>query len=204
MASELLLANALVKVVTDSSGVKAGLGDIEKQMGRSLSHIEKSMAEGFMGGVRQAGGGCLCPEHSLLAATVSGMRLRRRDVVLMDTHAGVEHFGRALARGFDQAVVVADPSYPAVDVAVRTARLAADLGIGRIHLALNRVRHEEDLARGLAHLETLGGFPFASVHPLPHDDAALDTEPSVAGLLDGSPLARAAGGLAARIQAALW
>ena len=39
----------------------------------------------------------------------------------MDTHAGVEHFGRALARGFDAAVVVVDPTFNAVQVGVESA-----------------------------------------------------------------------------------
>lgn len=144
-----------------------------------------------MGGVRQAAGGCLCPEHTVLAAVVAALGPGDGDVVLMDTHAGVEHFGRALARGFDRALVVTDPTANATQVAVTTARLAADLGIGTIHLAVNRVRDADDARRAGAHLAAAGGFPFGAVHLLPFDPAALDTEPAVAPLLGGSPLALA-------------
>lgn len=152
-----------------------------------------------MGTVRQAAGGCLCPENSLLSAAVGGMRLRRNDVVLMDTHAGVEHFGRALARGFDQALIVVDPTFNAVQVGVDAARLASDLGISTVHLIVNRVRPESDLERTLDHVKRLGGFAFRSVQPLPYDDLALETEPSVEGLLGGSPLADAVEHLASRL-----
>ncbi len=48
--------------------------------------------------------------------------------MLLDTHAGVEHFGRALARGFDQALVVVDPTANAVQVGMDAARLAGSMG----------------------------------------------------------------------------
>ncbi len=155
-----------------------------------------------MGGVGRAGGGCLCPETSLLAATLAGMRLRRHEVVLLDTHAGVEHFGRSLARGFDQAVVVVDPTFNAVQVGLDTARLAAQLGIGSLHLVVNRVRGPADMERALGHLDRLGGWPFDTVHALPHDERALEAEPSVDGLLSDSDLAHAAALLAGELLVA--
>ncbi len=152
-----------------------------------------------MGTVHQAAGGCLCPEHSLLAATVGGMRLRRGEVVLMDTHAGVEHFGRALARGFDQALIVVDPTYNAIQVGMDAARLSTELGIGVMHLVVNRVRRPEDFQRALAAAARLGDFHFQSVHALPYDEMALETEPSVDTLLQGSALACAAQELSAQV-----
>ena len=145
-----------------------------------------------MGGVQRAGAGCLCPENALLAAAIAGMRLRRGEVILMDTHAGVEHFGRALARGFDRAVVVVEPTYNAAQVGVDTARLARELGIEDVHLVVNRARGSADLERVLSHFEHLGGFTFSTVHQLPLDDKVRETEPSVDGLLDDSDIARAA------------
>jgi CO dehydrogenase maturation factor len=145
-----------------------------------------------MGGVQRAGAGCLCPENALLAAAIAGMRLRRDEVILMDTHAGVEHFGRALARGFDRAVVVVEPTYNAAQVGVETARLARELGIADVDLVVNRARGIADRERVLAHIDQLGGFTFSSVHLLPFDDKVAKTEPSVDGLLDDSEIARAA------------
>ncbi len=154
-----------------------------------------------MGGVQHAGAGCLCPENTVLATVIAGMRLRRGEVILMDTHAGVEHFGRALARGFSHAVVVVDPTYNAVQVGLDTARLAAELGIGSIHLVVNRVREPDDRARALGYLDRLGGFTFSSVHTLPYDERAEQAEPSIDPLLDGAPLAGAVTHLAEHLLA---
>lgn len=149
-----------------------------------------------MGGLRQAGGGCLCPETALVSAAVAGMHLHDDDVVLMDTHAGVEHFGRALARGFDTALVVVEPTFNSVQVGVTSARLAAELGIGRIHLVVNQARSDADRGRVAAYAEQVGGFEWDGVTVVPFDDAARQCEPAVDRLLDGSTLAEAVTGLA--------
>jgi CO dehydrogenase maturation factor len=152
-----------------------------------------------MGGVAQAGGGCLCPETALISAAVAGMHLHPDDVVLMDTHAGVEHFGRSLARGFDTALVVVDPTFNAVQVGIESARLAAELGIGSIHLVVNRSRSDDDLERALDYLVDLGGFAFSSITALPFDDEVLACEPAVSRLLEGSSFADAVEALAERL-----
>lgn len=149
-----------------------------------------------MGGVGRAGGGCLCPEHALLAAALAGMRLRRGEVVVMDTHAGVEHFGRSLARGFDTALVMVEPTYNATRVAWETARLARELGLSDVRLVVNRARSATDVDEVLALVDRFGGFEFTAVAALPVEEAAPRTDPSVAGLLEGSALAAAVAGLA--------
>ena len=144
-----------------------------------------------MGGVQRAGGGCLCPENALLAAAIANMRLRRGEVIIMDTHAGVEHFGRALARGFDRALVVVVPTFNSVQVGLETARLAKELGIETIDLMVNQCRDDGDVARALSCVERLGGFEFSSITELPYDEAVLVSEPSVGDLVDDSPLGTA-------------
>jgi len=131
-----------------------------------------------------------------LAAAIAGMRLRQDELVLMDTHAGVEHFGRALARGFDSAIVVVEPTFNASQVGLETARLARELGIGDVHLVINRARGPADRDRVLTHIDGLGGSAFDTIHLLPFDQRVLDTEPSVDGLLADSDIAHAVSHLA--------
>jgi CO dehydrogenase maturation factor len=154
-----------------------------------------------MGGVRQAGGGCLCPETALIQAAVASMHLHPDDLVVMDTHAGVEHFGRSLARGFDAAVVVVDPTFNAVQVGMESATLAREMGIDTVHLVVNRNRSQADLDRALVHVDRLGGFPFASLSVLPFDELALECEPGVDRLLEGSALAAAVAVLGEQVLA---
>jgi len=154
-----------------------------------------------MGGVREAGRGCLCPETALISSAVAGMHLHEEDVVVMDTHAGVEHFGRALARGFDTVVAVVEPTFNSVRVGVESAVLARELGIGTVHLVINRVRTESDLGRVLGYVDQLDAPQFNSVTQVPYDEMVLTNEPSVDALLEGSAMADAVGLLSTHVLA---
>ncbi|MFA5332821.1 MAG: AAA family ATPase [Methanoregula sp.] len=139
-----------------------------------------------MGTVVRPATGCLCPENALLEAIVRYINLREREVILMDTQAGVEHFGRALAQGFDQAVLVTDPTFNAVQVAMHAARLAEEIGIPHRHLVVNRVRSENDRKKVrslIAGSEQL----FTDQFILPYDDLLLECEPDVRPLLSPVP-----------------
>jgi CO dehydrogenase maturation factor len=154
-----------------------------------------------MGSLHQAAAGCLCPENTLLAGAMAAIALRPGELILLDTQAGIEHFGRALARGFGQALVVTDPSFNGVSVALRTARLATDLGIPVVRLLVNRVRGPIDIERVEGYLDgaDAGTRPaFASRHLLPEDERVRAAEPAVDGLLDGtvSPFGAAVADLA--------
>ncbi|MBT8506869.1 carbon monoxide dehydrogenase [Methanomicrobiaceae archaeon CYW5] len=130
-----------------------------------------------MGSVLNAAGGCLCPENALLGSVIRYIRLRRDEVILMDTQAGVEHFGRAMSDGFSQAVVVTEPSFNAYTVAEHSAFLARDLGIRHVHLVINKVRSEADICK----IERFsgGGVQFTSVHYLPYNEEIIESEPDV-------------------------
>jgi len=143
-----------------------------------------------MGDTVQPAAGCLCPENSLLAAVAGNVSLRQHEVVLMDTQAGIEHFGRALARGFRHAVVITDPTFNGAQVALHSARLAAGLGIPTLHLVVNRVRNEQEIDRVMQVLNCEDHPPFATQHILPWEERLLETEPDVGSLLEDehSPL----------------
>jgi CO dehydrogenase maturation factor len=140
------------------------LDDVVDRFGHYAPDGVRLLAMGTLSG---AGVGCLCPENTLLAETIRAIGLRSDEAIVMDTQAGVEHFGRAIARGFDHAVVVTDPTYSGVGVALAAAHLARDLGIPGIHLVVNRVRDEVDRARVDEELRLQDSFEFSSRIELP-------------------------------------
>ena len=151
-----------------------------------------------MGGVRKAGSGCLCPEYTLLSAILRHMPLLSDDVILLDTPAGLEHFGRAVADGFSCAVVVADPSYNALAVARESAALARQLGIGHVILVVNRAGQPADLHKTrerAGHLDE-----FSRVMLVSFDEEVAAAEPEVSPLLlTGSDFVQAIRSLAVAI-----
>ena len=136
-----------------------------------------------MGTVVKAATGCLCPENTLLDAVMRHINLREGEIILMDTQAGVEHFGRALAKGFNQAVLVADPTYNAVQVVKHAAELARELEIPDIHLVVNRVRSPGDISRVDRLLADYEGY-FSGKFYIPYDEMMLLYDPDVRPILE--------------------
>jgi CO dehydrogenase maturation factor len=156
--------------------------DISDVVDRFGVRIDGGIRVLVMGSVPRAGTGCLCPENALLTSIVRGLHLGDADVVLMDTQAGVEHFGRAIAEGFGQTIIVTEPTFNSLQVALRSAELARDLGIPVIHLVVNKSTGPRDMERVAG---TIGEFDrFASVSFLPFDAAVMQTEPDVGPLLE--------------------
>ena len=189
--SEIIAVSRNLDYVEEKTGARPGEGwgamlRLNPDVSDVVDRFGIRTADGInllvMGSVVQAATGCLCPENALLEAIVNMISLRDGEVVLMDTQAGVEHFGRALARGFRQAVVITEPTFNAFQVARHAARLSRQLGIEHVHLVLNKVRSEEDVER----FRKLAGSDldlFDALFILPYDEKVLAVEPDVTALL---------------------
>lgn len=145
-----------------------------------------------LGGVRNAGSGCLCPEYMLLSAVLRGAAYLPEEVVLLDTPAGLEHFGRSIAQGFTIALIVTDSSYNAMAVAKDLARLAVQSGIKEKILVMNmsgpgtRKNHGKDLEP----------VYFKQIWSIPADHSIREQEPSVIPVLQNdTPAVKAVRGL---------
>lgn len=106
-----------------------------------------------MGTVHGAAGGCACAANALLKAVLAHLILERREWVLVDMEAGVEHLGRGTVSNVDALVVVSEPSLRALTTAGEVSRLARGLGLTRQVLALNRSDVQVDLS---GHLDLPG------------------------------------------------
>ena len=111
----------------------------------------------IMGSITGAGDGCACAANALLKSVLAHLVLRERSFVLVDLEAGVEHLGRGTVEGVDGLVVVSEPSRRSLDTAARVGTLAADLGLSRQVLAVNR-------GLGEPRLPDLQGLPDKVVH----------------------------------------
>jgi len=116
-----------------------------------------------LGAVDQGGGGCGCPEGVLIRALVSDLILNQRDTLIMDMEAGVEHLGRATARGVDCMLVVVEPGRRSVDCAKRILRMAGEIGLHNLKMVANKVTSAADEAfirEQLPELPLLGVIPY--------------------------------------------
>ena len=112
-----------------------------------------------LGGVKKGGGGCICPESTLLRALMLHIVLARDEVVVMDMEAGIEHLGRATASAVDKLIVVVEPGRRSMDTAGHIKKLASEIGLKNIVLVGNKIRGQKDeefLKKHLSDFEFLG------------------------------------------------
>lgn len=130
---------------------------------------ERLSVEGYgvhllqLGTVKKGGSGCICPESALLRTLLTHLILSQDDVVIVDMEAGIEHLGRATARGVDAMLVVVEPGRRSVHTAEAISKLAADIGIDEILLIVNKVTEAdsylcEELAKDF---KVIGCLPFS-------------------------------------------
>jgi len=154
-----------------------------------------------LGTVPKGGGGCLCPEGTLLRALMRHLMVGRGETVIVDMEAGLEHLARGSTESMDAFIVVVEPGQRAVQTAHQIRRLATDLGVKRVYVVGNKVTDAADrqmVEQGVAPMAVLGHLSFREsiraadregVSPYDLDDG-LRTE--VAVVYDS--LLRAAGG----------
>lgn len=116
-----------------------------------------------LGAVRAGGAGCACPESAFLRSLVQEVVLRRNESLVLDMEAGIEHLGRATARGVDAFVAVAEPGERAIATVRRIAQMAREIGIRDTKVIINGIRNEREaefLKQGLSDFEILAEIPY--------------------------------------------
>lgn len=115
-----------------------------------------------MGAVDIGGSGCICPESAMLKTLFTHLLFRRDEVLILDMYAGVEHLGRATVDFVDALIIVVEPTRRSLGTAVQIQKLAHDIGLTRLWLVGNKVRHDAEadfLRQNSPGLPLLGFLP---------------------------------------------
>ena len=124
--------------------------------------VHEGVALLVLGAIEAGGSGCACPESVLLRALIQDLVLHKNEALIMDFEAGVEHLGRASARGVDMMLIVVDPSRRSIDCADRVFRMARDIGLDDVRVVANKVASPADerfIRASLTNREILGVIP---------------------------------------------
>jgi CO dehydrogenase maturation factor len=97
-----------------------------------------------LGTIKSGGSGCICPESALLRSLVTHLLIARKDVLIMDMEAGIEHLGRGTARAVDAFIIVVEPGRRSIQTAHQIHKLAQDIRIPHCCVVGNKVRGESD------------------------------------------------------------
>jgi CO dehydrogenase maturation factor len=95
-----------------------------------------------MGAVQKGGEGCACPENVLLKNLLSEIILNRKEVVIVDMEAGIEHLGRATVESIDKTVICIEPGSRSIETAHSIFKLGRELGLRDFGIVGNKIRHQ--------------------------------------------------------------
>lgn len=126
-----------------------------------------------VGKINQALEGCACPMGVLNREFLGKLDLDKKDIVIVDTEAGLEHFGRGVESNIDAIVIIVDPSSESVDFAKKAYELSRSLNIMTIRIVLNKVNSASTADKLKMRLKEKGLSPLVSV---PSDELIFDSE----------------------------
>ena len=112
-----------------------------------------------VGKIHHAGEGCACAMGTVAKTFLANLKLGDEDVVIVDSEAGVEHFGRGVDREADHILAVIDPSFESIQLSGKIYDMAAAFG-KPVHFVINKATAEqaEVVKKALAHPESVIGF----------------------------------------------
>jgi len=91
-----------------------------------------------IGKIHEVGEGCACTMGILAKEFIGNLRLNSSEVVIVDTEAGIEHFGRAIEKDVDAILMVVDPSYESMKLSEKVAELSSSIG-KPVYFIMNKV-----------------------------------------------------------------
>ncbi len=140
------------ELIEERTGAKPGSTGAIFKMNPKVDDLPEKLCQEIdgirllvMGTVKKGGGGCMCPENVLLKALIQNLLLQRKEAVIMDMEAGVEHLGRATAQAVDRLIVVVEPGKRSFETALRIKELAGDIKLLKVSLIVNKIRDEDDM-----------------------------------------------------------
>ena len=111
-----------------------------------------------VGKIHDADEGCACPIGVLSKEMLDHLIINEDEVVLVDSEAGVEHFGRGVDDRADIILMVADPSYESVQLSSKIYDMAKSIN-KKYFIVLNKTDDEKEamMREAIEHSELIAG-----------------------------------------------
>lgn len=144
------------KLIEERTGARPGEGwgtlftltpPVEDLIEKYSVEVRPNIRLIVVGNIDSGKGGCLCPAIALARAFLLHVLSRVRGIIIVDSEAGAEVFGRGLAEKFDVNICVSEPTFRSILIARRLLELARDLNIRYNILVINKVVDEDRALR---------------------------------------------------------
>ena len=162
----------LHELIEERTGAKPGSSGAYFRLNPRVDDLPESYAGKrdnvkvmVMGTVKTGGGGCMCPESTMVKSLITHLLVGRTEEVVVDMDAGVEHLGRGTAQAVDAFIVVVEPGQRSFQTAHSVKKLAQDLGIKKVWAVGSKTKSEADrqfIRDSLPDFDILG---YVNYHP---------------------------------------
>lgn len=117
---------------------KAALGNWDfDSIPKEYSSIKDGVQLVTVGKINEASEGCKCSISSIARQFILGLKLGDEDLVIVDTEAGVEHFGRGFDSLCDIILMVVDPTYESLSLVEKVTGMADSISVP-LYYVLNK------------------------------------------------------------------
>jgi CO dehydrogenase maturation factor len=116
-----------------------GMGDIPPEYLQAEDGLKFLM----VGKIADPFQGCACSMADLARGFVQKLMLEEKEILLIDTEAGVESFGRGVERVADTVVIMAEPSAESLALAEKISYMADGIGVKKVRGVPNKIPNEK-------------------------------------------------------------
>ena len=150
---------------------RIGKGDGFIKLNPEVADISEKYGLEFKGmkllvlGNKSGGDGCYCSENVLVKRLLGHLLTQKREVIILDMAAGIEHLTRGTSQLVDALFIIVEPDLGSIETAKKIDKLAKDLDIRNIYVIANKVANQQEKEFIVANLNSfsiIGFIPFDS------------------------------------------
>ncbi len=147
-------------MMDNPAGLFSGKQTIDDLPKECIASSEDGVEMLVIGKIHHIGEGCACPMGVLSKKFLASLETGDKEVILVDSEAGVEHFGRGIVGECDLILGVIDPTAESFQLAKKMTEMAANAD-KEICLVLNKVEPaiEDVMKQQLDGAKVIGMIP---------------------------------------------
>ncbi|HDM24329.1 CO dehydrogenase nickel-insertion accessory protein CooC [archaeon] len=137
------------KLIQERTGAKPGEGwgvfftlnpKVDDLIDKYGIRISEKLGLVVVGSIDASKQGCLCPAIALARHFLRHVLTSRDEIIIVDSEAGAEVFGRGLAEKFDMMLCITEPTVKSIGIALKLVKMAEELLVKQNVIVVNKVK----------------------------------------------------------------
>ena len=95
-----------------------------------------------IGKIHAANEGCACAMGTVAKEFIKNIKLKDKEILICDSEAGIEHFGRGVDSAVDTILMILDPSFESLELSSKIYKMSKDIN-KNIHFIINKADEQQ-------------------------------------------------------------